>query len=110
MTLPLLNSAAAAMDSQRAALDVAARNVAAAEAAGPNGSYARMIPEFRIVESDEGDPQVQFVGSQSQVGTNVDILTEMIAVMNASRAYESDAALFDAGKTLAERTLDLERL
>jgi flagellar basal body rod protein FlgC len=34
----------------------------------------------------------------------------MIAVMNASRAYESDAALFDAGKTLAEKTIDMGRL
>jgi len=111
MTLPLLDSAAAAMDAQRAALDIAARNVAAAEAAGPDGNYARMIPEFRVVENDDDDePRVTFVGSRTQTGTNVDILTEMIAVMNASRAYESDAALFDAGKTLAERTLDLERI
>ena len=42
--------------------------------------------------------------------SNVDILTEMIAVMNASRAYESDAALFDTGKTLAEKTIDMGRL
>jgi flagellar basal body rod protein FlgC len=34
----------------------------------------------------------------------------MIAVMNASRAYESDASIFDVGKTLAEKTIDLERL
>ena len=43
-------------------------------------------------------------------GTNVDILTEMIAVMNASRAYESDASIFEIGKRLAEKTIDLERL
>jgi len=110
MMLPLLDAAAAAMDAQRAALDVSARNVAAAEAAGPNGNYARIIPEFRVIDDDGGDPRVAFVGSRTQTGTNVDILTEMIAVMNASRAYESDAALFDAGKTLAERTLDLERI
>ncbi len=34
----------------------------------------------------------------------------MIAVMKASRAYESNAALFDVGKTLAEKTIDLGRL
>ena len=33
MTIDLLDAAAAGMDAQRAALDVAARNVAAAEAA-----------------------------------------------------------------------------
>jgi flagellar basal body rod protein FlgC len=108
--VPLLDSAASAMDAQRAALDVAARNVAAAEAAGPDGSYARTIPEFQVVDGDDGEARVQFAGSRTEPGTNVDILTEMIAVMNASRAYESDASLFDVGKTLAERTIELGRL
>ena len=108
--LPLLDSAAAAMDAQRAALDVAARNVAAAEAAGPDGRYARQIPQFRIVDSDGGEARVEFTGARTQTGTNVDILTEMIAVMNASRAYESDAALFDAGKAIAQQTMELGRL
>jgi flagellar basal body rod protein FlgC len=110
MTIPLLDSAASAMDAQRAALDVAARNVAAAEAAGPNGGYARAVPEFALVDDDEGESRVVFSGSHLEPGTNVDILTEMIAVMNASRAYESDAAIFGTGKTLAEKTLELERL
>jgi flagellar basal body rod protein FlgC len=110
MTIPLLDAAADAMDAQRAALDVAARNVAAAEAAGPNGTYPRAIPQFHIVADDEGEPYAAFSGTKTQAGRNVDMLTEMIAVMNASRAYESDAALFDAGKTLAEKTIDMGRL
>jgi flagellar basal body rod protein FlgC len=110
MTIDLLDAAASGMDAQRAALDVAARNVAAAEAAGPNADYARMIPEFRVVDSEDGGVRVQFSGTHTERGTNVDILTEMIAVMNASRAYESDASIFDVGKTLAEKTLELERL
>jgi flagellar basal body rod protein FlgC len=110
MSIDLLQSAASGMDAQRAALDVAARNVAAAEAAGPGGSYARMIPEFDVVASEDGDSQVEFTGTSTQRGTNVDILAEMIAVMNASRAYESDASIFDVGKTLAEKTIELERL
>lgn len=105
----LLASAASAMDAQRAALDVCARNVAAAEAAGPNGSYTRQIPEFHL-SSDSGDTIVQFAGTHEERGTNVDVITEMIAVMNASRAYESDASLFDVGKTLEERTIDMGRL
>ena len=48
MNIDLLDAAASGMDAQRAALDVAARNVAAAEAAGPNADYARMIPDFRV--------------------------------------------------------------
>ncbi len=97
------------MDAQRAALDVEARNVAAAEAAGPNGTYQRSIPRF-VVSDDGGAPTVRFVGTRNERGVNVDILTEMIAVMNASRAYESDASLFDVGKTLAEKTIDMGRL
>lgn len=110
MSVDLLDAAASGMDAQRAALDVAARNVAAAEASGPDGAYARMIPRFRIFDSDDGDDRVEFLGTSTERGTNVDILTEMIAVMNASRAYESDASIFDVGKTLAEKTIDLERL
>jgi flagellar basal body rod protein FlgC len=109
VTIDLLDAAAAGMDAQRAALDVAARNVAAAEAAGPDADYARMVPVFRISDSGDGD-RVEFAGTREMRGTNVDILTEMIAVMNASRAYESDASIFDVGKRLAEKTIDLERL
>ncbi len=108
-SLQLLSAAASGMDAQRAALDVSARNVAAAEAAGPNGSYARMVPQFQVVDDDDGS-RVEFVGAHEERGKNVDILTEMIAVMNASRAYESNASLFDVGKTLAETTIDLGRL
>lgn len=109
MSVDLLSSAASGMDAQRAALDVAARNVAAAEAAGPNGSYARMVPQFRVVDADSG-ALVQYTGAHEEHGSNMDILTEMIAVMNASRAYEADASLFDVGKTLAEKTIDMGRL
>jgi flagellar basal body rod protein FlgC len=109
MTIDLLDAAASGMDAQRAALDVAARNVAAAEAAGPNAEYERMVPVFRVIDEAQ-DARVEFAGTQIQRGTNVDVLTEMIAVMNASRAYESDASIFDVGKRLAEKTIDLERL
>jgi flagellar basal body rod protein FlgC len=110
MTIPLLDAAAAGMDAQRAALDVAARNVAAAEAAGPDGAYPREIPQFRVATGDDGESYAAFGGTYTQPGHNVDMLTEMLAVMNASRAYESDAALFDTGKTLAEKTIEMGRL
>jgi flagellar basal body rod protein FlgC len=109
MNADLLEAAAAGMDAQRAALDVAARNVAAAEAAGPRGSYARAVPEFRVLEDASG-ARVAFTGTHQERGSNVNLVTEMIAVMNASRAYESDASLFDVGKTLAEKTIELGRL
>ena len=110
MSLDLLDSAASGMDAQRAALDVAARNVAAAEAAGPNAEYARLIADFNVVKGDDGESLVRFAGTHTERGTNVDILTEMIAVMNASRVYESNASLFDTGKQLAEKTIELGRL
>jgi flagellar basal body rod protein FlgC len=109
MNVELLDAAAAGMDAQRAALDVAARNVAAAEAAGPNGEYSREVPVFRI-DADDDAPRVEFAGTRDERGTNVDILTEMIAVMNAARAYEADTSIFDVGKRLAEKTIDMERL
>lgn len=105
----LLSTAASAMDAQRAALDVSARNVAAAEAAGRNGHFARLIPQFSVQESEDGTT-VQFTGTREEAGSNVDVITEMISVMNASRAYEADASLFDVGKTLAQRTIDMGRL
>ena len=41
--------------------------------------------------------------------TSCDALTELIATLDAQRAYEADASIFDIGKRLAERTLDIER-
>jgi flagellar basal body rod protein FlgC len=97
------------MDAERAALDVCARNVAAAQAAGPNGDYARLVPQF-VLNDEGGGTLVNFAGARTERGKNVDSIVEMIAVMNASRAYEADASLFDVGKTLAERTVDMGRL
>ncbi|MBV8491708.1 MAG: hypothetical protein JO199_14375 [Candidatus Eremiobacteraeota bacterium] len=110
MSADLLDSAAAGMDAQRVALDVAARNVAAAAAAGPNGNYPRLVPEFRVIDAKGAGSRVAFVKTRAERGTNVDMLVEMIAVMNASRAFDTDASLFDVGKTLAEKTIELGRL
>jgi flagellar basal body rod protein FlgC len=43
-------------------------------------------------------------------GETADALTEMIAVLDAQRAYEANASVFDVGKKLADRTLDVGRL
>lgn len=104
----LFRTASSGMDAQRAALDISARNVAAAEAAGKDGSYERMVPDFTL-ERDGDAELVRVAGSHPQAGSSVDILTEMISVMNASRAYEANASVFDVGKRLAERTIDLGR-
>lgn len=108
-SLGLLRTAASGMEAQRAALDVEARNIAAAEAAGPKGSYERFVPRFNLVD-DAGTPEVAFAGAAPQRGSSVDVLTEMVSVLNASRAYESNAAVFEIGKQLAQRTIDMGRV
>lgn len=131
-----LSAAAAGMEAQRAALDVAARNVAAAEAADDGGAFERLVPRFvtsRAVEDDDlerdgenlerafdfaepssadfgvGDAPIRFVGTSRERGVGVDAITEMVAVLNAQRAYEANASVFDLGKRLAERTIELGR-
>ncbi|MBV9103783.1 MAG: hypothetical protein JO060_09330, partial [Candidatus Eremiobacteraeota bacterium] len=55
-----------------------------------------------LAEGDE--PFVRFAGTTTEAGKGVDAITEMVAVLNAQRAYEADASVFEAGKRLAERT------
>ncbi|GAC1302871.1 MAG: hypothetical protein NVSMB19_12490 [Vulcanimicrobiaceae bacterium] len=129
----ILRSAAAGMDAQRAALDLAARNVAAAEAT-PNGAgFARLVPRFALApppaatgsgpdayEPPDADADadadgagalpVRYLGARPQRGTDVDAVTEMVSVLGAQRAYEANASVFDLAKRLAERTLDVGRL
>jgi flagellar basal-body rod protein FlgC len=157
----ILGSAAAGMEAQRAALDVAARNVAAAEAGEP-GSFERLVPRFAFPAPPGGDaifpaiggavadrsdddvaddsddalagyseadafpvdpaadafpgdpgegsvPPIRYLGTTAVRGVEPDAITEMVAVLNAQRAYEADAAVFDAGKRLAERTIETGR-
>jgi flagellar basal body rod protein FlgC len=109
-SLGLLKTAASGMEAQRAVLDVEARNVAAAEAARPKGSYARVVPDFQLVQDESGTPQVSVSGSHVQRSSSVDVISEMVAVLNATRAYEANASIFDIGKRLAERTIDMGKL
>ena len=120
----LLGTAADGMSVQRAMLDVAARNVAAAQASTPAHPYARLVAQFSqpdpVAAFAEGDafepagtefadaPGTRFVGA-TPGGETADALTEMIAVLEAQRAYEANASVFDVGKRLAERTLDVGR-
>jgi flagellar basal body rod protein FlgC len=112
----VLAASAAGMDAQRAALNVAAQNVAAAET---GTDFARLVPQFSVANGDvdedasfadpDADGLVRFTGTRRQAGTSADAITEMIAILNAERAYEADASVFDAGKRLAERTIDVGR-
>jgi flagellar basal body rod protein FlgC len=106
----LLRAAADGMEAQREALQIDARNVAAAQAAGPKGSYERLVPQFRLVEDDDGTPRIRYAGARPQRGGEADMLTEMVSVLNASRAFEANASIFDIGKRLAERTIDMGKV
>ena len=121
--LDVLSSAAAGMEAQRAALDVAACNVAAAEASPNGAAFSRLVPQFAFAESsadaeiapefaepsDDAAPPIRFIGAVAQPGAGVDAVTEMVAVLNAQRAYEANASVFDLGKRLAERTIEVGR-
>jgi flagellar basal body rod protein FlgC len=107
----LLDVAARGMSAQRTLLDLDARNVAAAQAAVPGHPYQRLVAHFVAAadpDDDFADDADQPVAVTSETGTG-DPLTELIATLDAQRAYEADASIFDIGKRLAERTLDIER-
>lgn len=104
--LGLLDGAARGMAAQRTILDVAARNVAAAQAATPGHPYERLVARF-IADADPDEP-ADAVTIAHEPGTG-DALTELIAALDAQRAYEANASIFETGKRLAERTLDIER-
>jgi flagellar basal body rod protein FlgC len=119
------------MDAQRAALDLAARNVAASQADGT--SFERLVPRYALAANpgdaatpegydpaepseedggDDGQEQVpiRYLGATAEQGVPVDTITEMVSVLDAQRAYEANASVFDIGKRLAERTIDMGRL
>jgi flagellar basal body rod protein FlgC len=116
----LLSVAADGMDVQRTLLDVAARNVAAAQASTPAHPYPRLVAHFASAEPADaldtlGDPDASDDAPATRLlgtvpsGETSDALTEMIAVLDAQRAYETNASVFDVGKRLVERTIDLGR-
>jgi hypothetical protein len=134
----LLETASAGMDAQRAALDLAARNVAASEADGT--TFERLVPRYSVAPApsdattpdayEPPDPSddidgdldvagdgsngerlpIRYLGATAERGVDVDAITEMVSVLDAQRAYEANASVFDIGKRLAERTIDMGRL
>jgi flagellar basal body rod protein FlgC len=119
----LLSVAADGMNVQRTLLDVAARNVAAAQASTPEHPYPRLVARFASADPadaflgvPDGDDDADSDAAASRLvgtvpsGETADALTEMIAVLDAQRAYEANASVFDVGKRLAERTIDVGRV
>lgn len=56
-----------------------------------------------------GGAVVAFTGVRPSAAP-IDSISEMINVMDAQRAYEADASVFDVGKRLFERTIDMGRI
>lgn len=117
---PLLDIAAHGMSAQRSILDVTARNVAAAQAAVPGHPYDRLVAHVMAAPAADavdipGDPDDDETNDGAGAlrithePGNGDALTELIATLDAQRAYEAHASIFDIGKRLAERTLDIGR-
>ena len=64
-----------------------------------------VIDLYHALERDDGELAVQAYESWGFGNLS----TEMIAVLEAQRAYEANASVFDVGKRLAERTIDVGR-
>jgi flagellar basal body rod protein FlgC len=128
----ILRNAAAGMDAQRQSLDLAARNVAASEADG--ATFERLVPRYAVAPDpsadeasagesyeppddpdaddagDDGPLPVRYLGAGVERGVSPDAVTEMVAVLDAQRAYDANASVFDVAKRLAERTIDAGRI
>lgn len=101
----ILAAGAQGMERERAMLEIAARNVAAAQASTPAHEYHRLVAEFQDdADFDETDFHVR------ETSEPVDALTEMVSMLDAQRGYEASASVFDVGKHISERTIDLDRL
>lgn len=102
----LLAAGAQGMARERVVLEVSARNVAAAQASTPAHEYHRLVADFaEDGDFDDGDvaPHVR------ETNEPVDALAEMVSMLDAQRSYEADASIFDVGKRIAERAIDLGR-
>lgn len=106
----ILAAGASGMERQRTLLELSARNVAAAQASTPGHGYHRLVADFEddvasqdSVFDDESDPHIR------DSSEPVDALTEMISMLDAQRSYEANASIFDVGKRIAERAIDLDR-
>lgn len=135
----ILGAAASGMQAQRAAMNVDARNIALAQTGDARHPVRGLVPqfattlaipaagepEFAAIEarmngvaddlpagaasSDAEGAVVAFSGVRPSASP-VDSIGEMIDVLDAQRAYEADASVFEIGKRLVERTIDMGRI
>src|SRR5690348_958494 len=106
MEFELLGLAAQGMARERTVLELAARNVAAAQASTPRHEYHRLVADF-VDDPALGDDDLEL--HVHETNEPVDALAEMVSMLDAQRSYEADASVFDVGKRIAERAMDLGR-
>lgn len=110
--LDVLAAGATGMAREREILELSARNVAAAQASVPGHEYHRLVADF---VDDASFGNASFGNDEAddlrvrETNEPVDALTEMVSMLDAQRAYEANATIFDVGKRIAERAMDLER-
>jgi len=84
-----------------------------AAAAGMNGSTLGGVRVTGIVSDnspflEEYDPSSPDADKRGYVKKpNINVVTEMVDMMSASRAYEADVTAVDAAKGMAEKALDI---
>ncbi len=132
----ILGAAASGMQAQRAAMDVEARNVALSQTGDARHPARGFIPQFSAVLAPSDDVDSSFGAIEARLNAEpdaggdggdadgavvtftgvrpgsqpVDSIGEMVNVLDAQRAYEADASVFDVGKRLFERTIEMGRL
>ena len=76
------------------------------------GNEAGIAAEFGDDEATALPGEVAFAGARpsGQAITGIDAVTEMVSVLGAQRAFEANASVFDTGKRLIDRTLDVEKV
>ncbi len=132
----ILGAAVSGMEAQRAAMDIDARNVALSQTGDVRHPAYGLVPQFAMLagapaggepafadvearlnaepdaaasSSDEPGAVVAFTGVRRSA-QQVDAIGEMVNVLDAQRAYEADASIFDIGKRLFQRTIEMGRL
>jgi flagellar basal body rod protein FlgG len=132
----ILGAAVSGMQAQRAAMDVDARNVALSQTGDIRHPAFGLVPQFVTLAGAPADGEPAFAdvearmngepdaaaGSPDEQGAvvaftgvrrgsqPVDAIGEMVNVLDAQRAYEADASIFDIGKRLFQRTIEMGRL
>jgi len=127
-----LEATTSGLNAQRQRLDAIFQNIAnvnTTEAAG-GGPYKRQVVSFEALLNEKGSMTVgiKSIGTDPSPGAmihdpshphaneegnvempNVSMSREMVDMLSASRAYEANLAALRAGRSMAQKTLEMSR-